>query len=244
MFALLLFYKDKIAGFKFIAVSSIMIIASIFTGSRGSMWPITFLLMIYLLEDKRRISIVGLLLLIISSLYVGPLEFLKSYVPRFFNLLDNSRFSTLQNAIEIYSKQSFFHIFFGTGLGMFFPYQKWYLYRTPGINYFLYDGLTLLVRPHNSFIYLLLEAGMIGVILFFYPIYKAVIIFPRLNYIKNIKYAFFTIILITLLNLFDSVFITAPGSAALWWLILLSLTLYLYECKILSNERRWKNTSR
>ncbi len=236
MFALLLFYKNKITGFKFLVICFIMVIASFFTGSRGSMWPITLLLTIYLIEDKRKMGIAVLFLLAVSALYINPVEFLKSNIPRFFNLLDDGRILTLLNSIEIYSRQPLFRILFGTGLGVFFPYQKWYLYRTPGINYFLYDGMTMLVQPHNSYIYLLLETGIIGVILFFYPAYKAIMLFPRLKYTKNIKYAFFTIVLITLLNLFDSVFITAPGSATLWWLILLSLTLYLYEYKIFTKE--------
>ncbi len=228
LFSLFLFYQNRIKKPMFNIIFSIMLIASFFTGSRGGMWPTVFLVVIYL-ADKKKLGITGLIIVLISFLYINPIEFFNEKLPRFFVLLDQSRISTALDIIEVYSKQSIFHLFFGKGLGMFFPYQQWCLYRTPGINYFIYDGMALLVQPHNSYIYLLIETGLLGIILFFYPLYNSIRLKPIVKSLRNGKYAIFTIILIGFLNLFDSVFIIAPGSAALWWLVLLSLTKHLYD---------------
>ncbi|MCF6460860.1 O-antigen ligase family protein [Clostridium sp. Cult3] len=231
MFSLFLFYQHKIKKQRFTVMFFIMLMASFFTGSRGSMWMITFLVILYLI-DKRKLGIVGLIIVLISFLYVNPIEFLNEKVPRFFNLTDESRISTVLNTIDIFSKQSTFGLLFGKGLGVFFPYQDWFLSKTPGMNYFIYEGNVLLVQPHNSYIYLLIETGIFGLILFVYPLYKAFRILPKAKDIMNWKYAVCTIFLIVFLNCFDSVFVIAPGSAALWWLIILSLSKYLYDYSI------------
>lgn len=230
MLALLLFYQSEFKNGRFVFSFAVMVITSFLTGSRGSMWPVVFLVILFLV-DRRIIIRVGLVMILIGIFFINPLEFLREKLPRFFNLLDVSRLTTASSIFEIFSFQLLFEMFFGKGLGTFFPYQEWLLARMGSYGYvpnvFAYHSFSLLVQPHNSYIYLLIETGIIGTVLFCYPIFhsiKCALIEFSGKQSATYKYKVLAVILIAVLNLFDAVFIVAPGSATLWWFVLLSLT--------------------
>lgn len=210
----------------------ILIVSSLFTGSRGSMWPILIVILIYFFDNKDfRILLISLLGLFIGFLLLDPVNWLHDLVPRFFNFFDQSRWDTNIHCMKILMTEGIGAFLFGKGLGGFFPYQSYLIEHNPGINLFFYKGSLLLVQPHNSFTYILMEAGFVGLLLFIYPLFKAFLITVKAKKNQVKKYAVMTILLVIFLNFFDSIFVVVPGSAALWWLVVFSIIQLIYEEK-------------
>ena len=83
-----------------------------------------------------------------------------------------------------------------------------------------YNGVAVLVQPHNSFLYELMEGGIIGLILMvssFICAIKTLIKYKNSNYIFGL--AFIGVML--LVNCFDSVLFVQPGVAGSFWLLLM-----------------------
>ena len=92
--------------------------------------------------------------------------------------------------------------------------------RFHSYNHFSYAGMSLLVQPHNSFVFALMETGMAGFLLYITIIKRCV----GYKIVKHKKYRFeyvlFTGSLLFVLFL-ESTFFVAMGSASLWWLIIM-----------------------
>lgn len=206
-------------------LTSILFLGAILTGSRGSIWPMIMLAFIYIITNKKSmIQILSAILIIIVIIIVNPISFLSNLVPRIMNLSGGGRAETVLNSIKIFHDQSILNIFFGLGLGGCFPYQLWItngasVMNQISYNTFLFNGHVLLVQPHNTYIYVLLEMGLVGLMLFFTIFIKSLNILKK-NSVYNKTYRYFLIIFIIILNCTDSVFIVQPGSAGLWWLLL------------------------
>ena len=86
--------------------------------------------------------------------------------------------------------------------------------------------MTFIVQPHNTFIHILLELGINGLLLFVITIcslYKKIVI----NHSKNCMFQIsFIVLSVIILNFFDSVFTINPGIASIWWIILFLLVNY------------------
>lgn len=225
LMACYLLYKKyrikKIFGFGGIIIFTMSAIA---TGSRGAIWPVILIFFMYFISHKKSIyRIISICLLIILIITINPFRLIGELVPRVLAISDNSRISTWRNSLLAFSQQSFFEIIFGTGLGNFYPYQYWFLSPNKwtefiSYNLFFYNGLLLLVQPHNVLIYLLLETGLVGVSLY---IYMFIIAAKEINRqtVHNIIYKKLLLFLIFVLNCFDAIFIVSPGPAGLWWIM-------------------------
>ena len=110
---------------------------------------------------------------------------------------------------------------FGAGLNNFFPYQKWAMsVNDIDLNMITREGVSILVQPHNSFIYSLMESGIIG--LFFL---MGIIIYAGWSFVHyktdNFAFRIAFVGVLFLVNFFDSVFYVQPGTAGTFWLLLL-----------------------
>ena len=232
MSAFLLLLRREFSKYLLWLFMFVLIISSLFTGSRGSMWPLLFVILVYLFDNKDfRILLITLIGLFIAFLIFDPINWLSDVIPRFFNLIDQSRLDTNIQCIKILMSENIGVFIFGKGIGGFFPYQAYLVEHTPGMNLFYYKDYILLVQPHNSFIYILMEAGFFCLLLFVYPLLKALFITVNGEKSKEKKYAIIATLFAIILNLFDSIFVVIPGSAALWWLIVFSVMQLILEEK-------------
>ena len=82
------------------------------------------------------------------------------------------------------------------------------------------DGLSFLVQPHNSFLYALMENGLLGFLLllgiFIYAVWSF-LHYKTDNYVFKIVFAG----VVFLTNCFDSIFYVQPGAAGTLWLLLI-----------------------
>ena len=154
-------------------------------------------------------------------------ELLIKIAPRLADVSSGIRGINAANSIKLFLSDSILDEFFGKGLGQFFPYQDWFINHTSILDItFSYEGMVFIVQPHNTFIHILLELGIIGLLLFVITIcslYKKIVI----NHSKNCMFQIsFIVLSMIILNFFDSVFTINPGVASIWWIILFLLVNY------------------
>ena len=145
-----------------------------------------------------------------------------------FDYSDGGRISSVINNLKVFSKFSVVEMLFGKGLGEFFPYQLWMTNREAfsGYNTFYYEGQRLLVQPHNTLVYVLMESGLIGLTVFgvlFYRMMKPKSTGTGVQ--RRIEFALF-LIAVLMVFFFESTAFVAPGSASLWWFVVLLFSAY------------------
>jgi O-antigen ligase len=173
---------------------------------------------------KLFIMISGALVII----FLDPSNLIYEYAPRAFKIEDSARTLTWINTLKIYINQPLLSIFLGTGIGQFFPYQSWVISQRSFesfFNIFYFNGASLLVQPHNTFIYLLIETGFIGLSLFILGFIR--IFRNSYSKAKKFNYAYAIVGVLIYLNLFDSVFLILPGISGVWWLVLFFIIGYV-----------------
>lgn len=221
----LLYNRSIISRINILLGICIFFVGAILTGSRVAIWSMMLLLFLYIITNKKaKVQLISIFLFIIVTIIFNPVSFVADLVPRTIDLSGGVRADTVVSAIKVFYEQPILTMLFGTGLSACFPYQLWLSNRGDVVkllsyNTFLYNGQIMLVQPHNSYMYLLLEAGIIGLLLFLAIFIKA------FNMIKaqasdNKRYRYLLVLFIVVLNYFDSVLIIQPGSAGLWWLLL------------------------
>ena len=220
--SLLLIFEDLFSRKQFTIIVILLFIGSIFTGSRASIIPFVVIIIFYLLYS-RRYSLVfkSFLIGILAISIIMPNNLLVLLVPRITNLYDGSRFDTLLNSIKVFNQSNVEELLTGYGLSGFFPYQEWLNSSNRGaefINYntFNFNGYSFLVQPHNSFVYMLMETGLIGFLLLVgFISYYLIYFISKKDYMRTLFVFTFAF-----LNMFDSVIFVAPDSASLWWTML------------------------
>jgi O-antigen ligase len=228
-FGLLITLRKHLKAANVLLYGLILISTSILTQSRGAIWMILLMIIPFALGNKKVLT--KLFIMISGALviiFLDPFNLIYEYAPRAFKIEDSARTLTWINTLKIYINQPLLSIFLGTGIGQFFPYQSWVISQRSFesfFNIFYFNGASLLVQPHNTFIYLLIETGFIGLSLFVLGFIR---IFRYLYYkAKKFNYAYAIVGVLIYLNLFDSVFLILPGISGVWWLVLFFIIGYV-----------------
>lgn len=219
----LIFKKNMNQIWNILVIVGCLIIAFA-TGSRGSMWPSILLIIIYATYKNGKIApirgIIVLLMGIILFLFVD----LSSLFPRLFLFDEGGRLSTVLSNFEAFKLYNPLEIIFGKGVGNFYPYQQWNTDNISSIffdyNHFSYKGVSLLVQPHNSFVYAFMEMGLIGGLLYIIIIKMSLSLKIFGGNIRKFEYIVFVICLMLVLFV-ESTFFVATGAASLWWFIIM-----------------------
>ena len=84
---------------------------------------------------------------------------------------------------------------------------------------FLLDGISVVVQPHNTFIYILIENGILGLVLCLLALGRITVSFLNC---KSYNYANKVMIVAVFgfVNCFDSILYIQPGVATLFWMML------------------------
>lgn len=197
-------------------------VAAVLTGSRGGVWPIALLWIVDYLRGrvslKRVFESMAAVALILA---LNPLDYINRYMPRLLVSSDSARSGSNYGAVKAFQSFDVIDKIIGRGPGDFFPYQNWVNRNVAasngiGNNNFDFNGITMLVQPHNSVIYVLLELGVIGLLIAVLIIMKNL----RLEIKNNRNNRIILIGTIVFVNLFDSIFIVEPGIALVFWLLI------------------------
>lgn len=148
----------------------------------------------------------------------------QALFPRLLLFSNESRLATVVDNLGVFTTQPFLEQLLGSGIGMFYPYQLWLsnssLACFHNYNHFFYNGVSLLVQPHNIFVYVLMESGVLGLALFTFTIIKAISGKKTTKGKTTLVYKMFVITSFFLLFV-EATFFVEPGSASLWWFILM-----------------------
>lgn len=221
-FALVITNKELFNNTEIIFFKVLFSVIALMSGSRGSFWPI---IMLWLFDYFcRKISYRKLLVavgLIFVIMIINPIEIVSHVMPRLLSNTDSSRINSAIGTFSIFTALEPSQIIIGFGPGDFFPYQAWVNRNVVAgtsagnMNNFFYDGIMMLVQPHNSFIYYIMELGIIGLFTVLFILVKNVHLMNPENRVNRIV----LIGVITLANLLDSIFIVEPGVSFVMWLI-------------------------
>lgn len=242
VFTLMIACRRCFKTVELIVLGIVLLYGVFLTKDRGSI-PIIIIDFVYLFMVQRNknmrivLFIPFTIILLLSAFIIVPF-FLKRNVS-LLSFLKDDRFTSAYNSIEALIKNPD-KILFGYGLNGFFPYQKWLATTMPedrwtaNFNTFLLDDKRILVQPHSTWLYLLMETGLAGVFCFVFMfacilkkwIRKSGVLLVVLN--------------ICVLSLLESTLILEPGIAVLWWLILL-YTIY-YSKRLESKPIRCAST--
>lgn len=229
VFAFVLSHRECFKRIELLFVFSILLLGIFLTQDRGALL-ILGICGIYLLK-KFSIKEKALILFFVILSIPFIINEIRDSV--FFERLTESKISndarviSLLAALSIYF-EDFWYIFLGHGLEGFFPYQHWLLNTSPGdvftdtyYNIVQYGDKYVLVQPHNTFIYFLMEIGFVGVYFFcrmLYKIYK--------NSGENKSSLMLVLISIICMSMLESALILEPGIACTLWLMLFYSFMY------------------
>ncbi|GEM_PF-2110998 len=230
-FSLLIILRESLGSINILIYGVVLILTSIFTQSRGAIWMIFLMMIPYILGNKKLLTkLFVIFTFTIFIIFVDPIDIVYKYAPRAFKFGDSFRNETWTSALNIYINQPLLNILFGTGIGQFFPYQHWVInqrFFENFVNVFPYDGYVLLVQPHNTFIYLLIETGFVGLSLFLLGFIR--ILRNMYHKAPKMENSYLIVGVLIYLNLFDSVFLVLPGIAGVWWLVLFFMIGYVNQ---------------
>lgn len=232
-FSLALCVKEHFRSHILYLILVVLTLAALATGSRGAVWPIALMwvlnFMLAELTSKKVIVAFALtcVMLFLSILDVGDVIHNFSMtdgnmLARIFRTGSIEREETFQNAASVIAGSDALHSIFGYGTGSIFPIQKWEMeVREAGAvsNHFIFHGKSLLVQPHNTFLYALMENGWIGFALWMLALFFICRMLIK-NRNDNYVYQIIFVGTVVFVNLFDSIMFIQPGVAADMWLMM------------------------
>lgn len=202
----------------------VLLLTTLLTGSRGGIYPAIALAIAFYLPTKNAaaMALVGLGIAIVF-LAINPVELLLS--GRAGNL-QSGRYETWNAALVVFDEGTSLDKLIGYGAGNVFPFQDWYTAYYDGLiergsgdgawNSFSFNGNLMLVEPHNTYIWLLLEGGIVGLVSFV----AIIVTFIKRCKAKGSRLRFPIVALtFTVLCVFDAVLL-ANAASAFWWTVL------------------------
>lgn len=243
MVIILFHHEFKILHFVFMIFFFLCV--SIATGSRASIWPYYGVIctLLFLVKGKAKKLVFILILFCLLCALLIQMDILSLINPstsRLFSLDSGGRVGTWISSIDIFGQSSFREKMLGFGAGKVFPLVEWesvpveirYSVYEGSYNLVWFMGKRILVQPHNTFVYLLLEYGLLG---------TSVLLVYIVSYLKKIKndssksslFKYLFLGLFILLNCFDSILIVVPAIAQLWYFCMFAVVSYKTPTKSL-----------
>ena len=225
-FSLTLIYKNEFNRVGYYGLLVLFSIGALGTTTRGAVWLIVLLWVAnFLFVSFSSKRILFFLFLIPVVFFVCSIDFTSLETTTFvgfgrlLNLHSFRRDTSTDGLIEVFKIIPLQQKLVGTGLGGFFPYQQWSIFNGDvENNMFTYMGQSILVQPHNSFLYMLMESGLCGTTLVVAALMKGL---GKCIKKKSNRWLFRVIFIgaFIVLNCLDSVFFVQPGTAYLFWLL-------------------------
>lgn len=212
-----------------IMIILVFFIAVLMSGTRGGIWPLLLLIFVFAVTKRTgRLNVLALVCLFLVIILLNPLSFVLEKFPRVANFAESGRLTSIVNCLRAFGEQPLYEQIFGAGFGNVFPYQKWLINTDlrgsyfERYNLFQFNGQYLLAQPHNTYMYFLLETGIVGLLLYMILLNKVKNLLVKSNSnvfrAKSARIPFYTFVL---LGMVESTVLIQPGTAGLWWITLL-----------------------
>lgn len=213
-------------------------VAAVLTESRAAVYPAIILCSIYFcINIERGFNVIPVVLIGLALLVVSPIELLGAFSDRL-TRLDSNRFETWFASAEIIAESNVFDIGLGYGLGNVFPYYDWYTdlytgaiqreYTDGAWNQFVFQGHIMLVEPHNTFIWVVLETGIVGLALLLLCFLRIAKVSGSVRTASGRlmgPYAAVLVLSVMFVNAFDAVILINVASVAIWVCLLAAFLL-------------------
>lgn len=214
----------------------IFLISSYLTGSRSSFWGITIFLFLWLLIFIEKKNKIKFYLFFGYILFLGIIYFSHIKAGRLFNYYSEGRFISIKAGLNYFSQSPLNKKLIGHGFGLVYPYEKWKLEggRIWNNTFYLGENLSI-IHPHNSFLWILIEGGMIFFFIFSYVIFIGLkkIIFNQMYYKqKGILFLIYFSFIITLFV--TSGILHTPSFSINYWFLFFLFIRILEENNIIS----------
>lgn len=223
--------KDVFSRTNYTIVCFIMIGGIVYTMDRGA-YLIMLLGFLYLaIKERNKLHTALFIAAILLVVLFNSHNILSKLLPVLFNrenmsnLQNEGRFTMAVKFLSLFIREPNY-LLFGHGLDNFFPLQTLtaknsfatvkYIYFHPNLNSFIYKGVRYAGQPHNTFVYLLMEAGVVGVVAYLSVVFYGI----RDKYRKIIPNVLTISLAILLLSMMESTIFVQPGVACTWWLIM------------------------
>lgn len=232
---IILFYISAMKNAKVRAVGIpsavlVLFISTIATGTRGGVIILSIYVLAWLISKKRFKLIISLILL---TILISPIKRFDLTIDRFRDLTDEGRTSTSAIGLEYWVDSDLNNKVFGYGFGNVYPYNLWLQQNEYSNNIFFLGSDFSFVQPHNSFIWLLLEGGilylMASLIMIVFDLKLALFfMFARNRVIdrEKARAIFFFLVFIILVNNLDSILIIYPNISFLIWYLLVGIFMH------------------
>lgn len=202
------------------------LIAVIVTGSRTGIALMGVLLALIVVSGsgrKRWVKFISLIIILTSCILVfsGLFPWIRLFD---FNLSGGGRLETWLAGLSYWSELSLPKLLFGVGWGEVYPYWNWLASGAPtwdGLNTFVLGDQTSLVSPHNSFLWIVLEGGILLAGTLF-----AWVVLPILHLLLRTRrgcpntFLVFSCLCLLVLLCISDVVVTDPGTSFLVFAIL------------------------
>ena len=208
--------KDKFMRFASIISLFLSLIAVFLQGSRAAIIVLLFVALMffwYNLKNKRKLYYICLFFIIFVIVIIYYAKF--GDISRFFNRAstvmesDMTRFDQAMKGLKIFLN----HPLFGTGIGT--------VYSRLESGELQYNGLTILSDPHNAYVMLISEVGIVGTIFIFS---FATSLIRKIRKYDSTRHGIFLrktlLISILIQSLFGSHLINEPNYSVVFWIFL------------------------
>jgi O-antigen ligase len=213
-----------------IALISVFVVSCILTGTRFAVYAFAAIFLWYICVGATfwtRVAIgvaVAVMVAFANWETIGTLG--ATTFARLMDTSDVSRLSTLESSLRFWANLPLVEKLVGVGYGQVYPYTEWVdAGEDISKNTFSLGDSFSLVQPHNSYLWLLTEGGLLGFALFFAPIWRFLVTLAaklknafrvKQFSLENLQAA----AMILLANMQDSYFVLSPSAAVLFWFLI------------------------
>ncbi len=232
---IILFYisnvKSAVARAIGIPITVLVLFSStLATGTRGGILIIVSYILGWLISKKRYMLLISLVLL---TVLLNPVQRYGLTLDRFMDLKDEGRTSTRAVGLEYWARSDLINKAFGYGFGNVYPYNLWLQQNELTNNVFFLGSDFSIVQPHNTFVWLLIEGGLLCLLaslaVIIIDLKITINYYSKINRIINKEKAgamFFFLVSIILVNNLDSILVIYPNLSFLTWYVLVGLFTY------------------
>lgn len=204
------------------------------SGTRSSIYVIAIIMLLLIWFNRRKGFQFLIVFTVLLAIAVITLSFFDVSFERYLKT-ETSRTDSSLGIISVLLSDNI-SLFIGQGLGAFFPYEEFYILSQSGrdyggltsVNTFTSNSKEILVDPHSSYIWILSEMGLFGLILFFGLIKKG--FFISINRLRNLNnenkiFIGLSVFCLSMIisNMVSSIFMNEPYVAAIFWFFLFAL---------------------
>jgi len=233
--------KDMKARAVGIPIAVLILFVSVMaTGTRGGIFLLTIYASGWLLKRKRYGLIISLVLM---AILINPVRRFGLTIDRLRSLTDEMRTSTYVAGIKYWMGSELGSQIVGYGFGSVYPYYPWTLQNEYSNNVFFLGPNLSIVQPHNSFIWFLVEAGLISLVasllLIIFVLRHVLALIrsrdPGIDKRKASSIFFFTIFVVIVNNL-DAILVIFPSISFVSWYILIGV--FTFRHSLFMNTHR------